>query len=160
MADAILALNAGSSSLKFAVFLDSAEKPEPLLRGQFEGLLNHPRFEARDARSQVAGEMEWPVGTKLGHQSAIGFLFAWGRGGEFTSDRLVAAGHRVVHGGMKFTRPVLIDASTLVELEALIPLAPLHQAHSLAAIEAVKQLAPELRQVACFDTSFHRTQPW
>ena len=159
MADAILALNAGSSSLKFSVFLDSAEKPEPLLRGQFEGLLTHPRFEARDARGQVAGEMEWPVGTKLGHQGATEFLFAWGRGGEFTRYRLVAAGHRVVHGGMKFTRPVLIDANTLAELEALIPLAPLHQAHSLAAIEAVKQLAPELPQVACFDTSFHRTQP-
>ena len=81
MADAILALNAGSSSLKFSVFLDSAEKPEALLRGQFEGLSTHPRFEARDARGQVAGEMEWPVGTKLGHQGATEFLFARGWGG-------------------------------------------------------------------------------
>ncbi|MGH8643431.1 MAG: hypothetical protein ACREX4_02825 [Gammaproteobacteria bacterium] len=76
MADAILVLNAGSSSLKFSVFLNSAEKPEPLLRGQLEGLLTHPRFEARDARGRIAGGMEWPVGTKLGHQGATEFLFA------------------------------------------------------------------------------------
>ena len=69
--------------------------------------------------------MDWPVGTKLGRQGAIEFLFVWGRGGEFTRDRLVAAGHRVVHGGMKFTRPMCIDANTLVELEALIPLSTL-----------------------------------
>ena len=105
------------------------------------------------------GEKEWPAGTKFGHQGAIEFLFAWGRESALDGHRIIAAGHRVVHGGMKFTAPVLIDAQTLAELEALVPLAPLHQPHNVAAIKAVAQLAPTLPQVACFDTAFHHTQP-
>jgi acetate kinase len=158
MADAILVLNTGSSSLKFSVFLDG-EPPEPLLRGQLEGLFTRPRFVARDQHGRAAGEQEWPAGTRLGHDGAIDFLFAWGRGGALGGHRIVAAGHRVVHGGLKFTRPVRIDANVLAALEAFVPLAPLHQPHNLAAIRAIAQRAPELPQVACFDTSFHRTQP-
>jgi acetate kinase len=157
MFDALLVLNAGSSSLKFSVFLNE-EPPQPLLRGQLEGLLTHPRFVARNSTG-VIGEKEWPSGTKLGHQGAVEFLFTWGRGGALGEHRIVAAGHRVVHGGIKFTAPVLIDAEALAELEALTPLAPLHQPHNVAAIKAVAQMAPKLPQVACFDTAFHRTQP-
>jgi acetate kinase len=157
MSDALLVLNAGSSSLKFAVFLNE-EPLQPLLRGQLEGLLTQPRFEVRDA-SAVVGEKEWPSGTQLGHQGAVEFLFTWGSGGPLSEHRIVAAGHRVVHGGMKFTAPVLIDAEMLSDLEALTPLAPLHQPHNVAAIKAVAQLAPILPQVACFDTAFHCTQP-
>ena len=157
MSDAFLVLNAGSSSLKFSVFLD--EDPlQPLLRGQLEGLLTQPRFIARRGAT-VLGEKRWPSGTELGHQGAIEFLFAWGREGALDGHRIIAAGHRVVHGGMKFTAPVLIDAETLAELEALVPLAPLHQPHNVAAIKAVAQMAPTLPQVACFDTAFHHTQP-
>jgi acetate kinase len=158
MADAILVLNAGSSSLKFSVFLQG-EPPEPLLRGQLEGLSTQPRFVARDQGGGAAGEKEWAAGTNLGHDGAIEFLFAWGRGGALRGHRIVASGHRVVHGGLKFTRPVLIDPDVLATLEASVPLAPLHQPHSLAAIRAIVRRAPELPQVACFDTSFHRTQP-
>jgi acetate kinase len=157
MSDALLVLNAGSSSLKFSVFLNE-EPPQPLLRGQLEGLLTQPRFVARNATG-VIGEKEWPSGTKLGHRGAIEFLFTWGRGGALGGHRIIAAGHRVVHGGMKFTAPVLIEAKTLAELEALVPLAPLHQPHNLAAIKAVAQMAPTLPQVACFDTAFHCAQP-
>jgi acetate kinase len=157
MADALLVLNAGSSSLKFSVFLDG-DPPEPLLRGQVEGLLTEPRFEARDAAGAVVGEKSWPAGTRLGHAGAIEFLFGWGRGA-LAGHRLVAAGHRVVHGGRKFTRPALIDPEVLSGLEALVPLAPLHQPHNLGAIRAVAEHAPGLPQVACFDTAFHRTQP-
>jgi acetate kinase len=157
MSDALLVLNAGSSSLKFSVFLNE-EPPQALLRGQLEGLLTQPRFVARNA-SGVVGEKEWPSGTKLGHQGAIEFLFTWGRSGVLGERRVVAVGHRVVHGGMKFTMPVLINAETLAELKALVPLAPLHQPHNVAAIKAVEQMAPTLPQVACFDTAFHRTQP-
>src|SRR5262245_19701890 len=157
MSDALLILNAGSSSLKFSVFLNE-EPPQPLLRGQLEGLLTQPRFTARDATA-VVGEKEWPPGTELGHQDAVEFLFTWGRGGPLGEHRIVAAGHRVVHGGMKFTAPVLIDAGTLAELEALTPLAPLHQPHNVAAIKAVARLTPALPQVACFDTAFHCSQP-
>jgi acetate kinase len=157
MSDALLVLNAGSSSLKFSVFLNQ-DPPQPLLRGQLEGLLTQPRFIARNANT-VVGEKEWPSGTTLGHQGAIEFLFTWGRGGALGERRIIATGHRVVHGGMKFTAPVLINPEMLAELEALVPLAPLHQPHNLAAIKAVAQMAPTLPQVACFDTAFHRAQP-
>jgi acetate kinase len=79
MADVILVLNAGSSSLKFSAFFDRAP-PKPLVRGQLEGLLTAPRFSARDARGNTLAEKEWPAGTNLGHAGAIEFLFEWGSG--------------------------------------------------------------------------------
>jgi acetate kinase len=158
MAGALLILNAGSSSLKFSVFLDG-DHPEPLIRGQLEELLTHPRFVVHSTAGGAATEKEWAPGTQLGHAGAMEFVFAWARGGALAGHRIVAAGHRVVHGGTKFTQPVIVDSETLAELEALVPLAPLHQPHNLAAIKAVARLAPGLPQVACFDTSFHRSQP-
>ena len=157
MSDALLVLNAGSSSLKFSVFLND-DPLRLLLHGQLEGLLTQPRFIARNDTA-VVGEKEWPSGTQLGHHGAIEFLFTWGREGAAGEHRIVAVGHRVVHGGVKFTAPVLVDALILAELEALVPLAPLHQPHNVAAIKAVAKMAPVLPQVACFDTAFHRTQP-
>lgn len=158
MSGALLILNAGSSSLKFSVFRDS-DPPELLLRGQLESLLTEPRFVARDEAGRVIDEQSWPTGSALGHAGAIEFLFDWGQRGKLGELRLAAAGHRVVHGGMKFTQPVRVDDGVLTELESLVPLAPLHQPHNLAAINAVTRHAPALPQVACFDTSFHRTQP-
>lgn len=157
MASAVLVLNAGSSSLKFSVFVQG-EPPQPLLRGQLEGLFTQPRFTARDQAGRQIGEKGWGSNTRLGHDGAMEFLFSWGRGEVLGSHRIVAAGHRVVHGGLKFNKPVRIDASVLAALEEFIPLAPLHQPHNLAAIRALAQRAPELPQVACFDTAFHRTQ--
>lgn len=157
MSDAILILNAGSSSLKFSVFRDN-EPPELLLRGQLESLLTEPRFVARDATGRVLDEHAWPAGASLGHHGAIEFLFDRGQRGALGDMRLVAAGHRVVHGGTRFTQPVRVDHAVLSDLESLVPLAPLHQPHNLAAIKAVGSHAPALPQVACFDTSFHRTQ--
>ncbi len=157
MDEAILVLNAGSSSLKFSAF-PAEESAEPLLRGQIEGLFTEPRFKARDAAGEVVGEQGLPPGSRLGHAGAIEFLFGWGRG-KLGGRRIVAAGHRVVHGGWKFTRPVLVDPGVLSSLEAFVPLAPLHQPHNLGAIRAVAAIAPSLPQVACFDTAFHRTQP-
>lgn len=156
MPDALLVLNAGSSSLKFAVFRDE-DPPLLLLRGQFEGLLTQPRFVARDERA-IVGEKTWASGTKLGHQGAIEFLFAWGRDGGLAGRRIAAAGHRVVHGGPKFSAPVLLNPETVAALEALVPLAPLHQPHNVSAIKSVTDTAPALPQVACFDTAFHRAQ--
>src|SRR5437879_1894527 len=158
MADAILVLTAGSSSVKFSVFLPG-DPPEELLRGQIEGLSTQPRFQARDHAGSVVGDKQWPAGTKLEHEGAIEFLLAWGRGGPLRNHQIVAAGHRIVHGGLKFSQPVLIDSDVLAALEALVPLAPLHQPHNLAAIKALVQRLPELPQVACFDTAFHRSQP-
>jgi acetate kinase len=158
MTDAILVLNAGSSSLKFSVFRDG-DLPTLVLRGQLEGLFTRPHFVARDETGKVAGEQQWPDGTQLGHVGAIEFLFSWGRGGALGGQRIAAAGHRVVHGGLKYTEPVRIDADVLTALTAFIPLAPLHEPHNLAAIRAIAERAPDLPQVACFDTAFHRTQP-
>jgi acetate kinase len=154
--DALLVLNAGSSSLKFSVFLDR-EPPQPLMRGLVEELFERPKFTAR-RDGEVLEERSWPEGTRLGHRGAIAHLLEWLRGAR-GGHRLVAAGHRVVHGGTRFTGPALVDAATLSALEALIPLAPLHQPHNVAAIEAVAEAIPDLPQVACFDTAFHRTLP-
>lgn len=158
MPGALLILNAGSSSLKFSVFRDS-DPPELLLRGQLESLLTEPRFVSRDTTGRVVDEHAWPAGSTLGHVGAIEFLFDWGQRGRLGELNLSAAGHRVVHGGTKFTQPVRVDDGVLADLESLVPLAPLHQPHNLAAIRAVASHAPNLPQVACFDTSFHRTQP-
>jgi acetate kinase len=157
MADVILVLNAGSSSLKFSAFPDGPD-PQPLLRGQLEGLTTRPRFLARDAAGRTVGEREWQEGTRLGHPGAIEFLFEWGRGGALGGNRVAAVGHRVVVGG-KLTAPAVVTPEVMAELTALVPLAPLHMPHNLAAIEAVAQQAPRLPQVACFDTAFHTTQP-
>lgn len=158
MSDALLILNAGSSSLKFSVFLDS-EPPELLLRGQLSGLQSNPRFVAHDATGMRLDEHTWPANSTLTHQAAIEFLFDWGQRQQNGLHGLVAAGHRVVHGGIKHLQAVRIDDDVLAELESLVPLAPLHQPHNIAAIRAVSQYVPSLPQVACFDTSFHRTQP-
>jgi acetate kinase len=157
MSDTLLVLNAGSSSLKFSVFLD-ADPLRQVLRGQIAGLPAHPRFTARTATTTLE-EHVWPPGTRLDHEGAVEFLLTWGRGDVLAGQRIGGVGHRVVHGGTRFTGPSLIDAGTLAELEALVPLAPEHQPHSIAAIRAVAQRAGALTQVACFDTAFHRTQP-
>jgi acetate kinase len=157
----IAVLNAGSSSLKFSIFLDRAGELELLYRGQAEGLFTSPRFLVRDHGGATVTETNWPDGTGLGHEGAIDHLFQWA--GEVKSKRggqqLAAAGHRVAHGGLKYGDPILIDAEVLASLEELVPLAPLHQPHNLAPIRALAALRPDLPQVACFDTGFHRTQP-
>lgn len=159
MAHALVVLNAGSSSLKFSVFLDAEEGLKQLYRGQIERILTHPHFVARNADGEIIAEESWANGTKLGHDGAIEFLFKWGMSGVLDEHSLVAAGHRVVHGGLKYAKPVRVDASVIAELEKLVPLALLHQPHNLAAIRAISNRAPDFPQVACFDTSFHYEQP-
>jgi acetate kinase len=158
VADAILVLNAGSSSIKYSLFVDSGGEPGFRLGGQIESLYTSPRFSAKDAQGASLGERSWPEGTRLGHDGAVAHLteFLEGFRGEY---RLAAVGHRVVHGGMEFAQPVRLDAQVVAKLEKLIPLAPLHQPHNLAPIRLVAERAPELPQVACFDTAFHRAQP-
>ena len=138
MSDALLVLNAGAGSLKFSVFLDQ-QPPQPLLRGQLEGLLTEPRFVARTNDSTI-GRKEWPVGTHLGHCGALEFPFCLGKR-RYARERAHRRGrHRVVHGGAKFTAPALIDEQTLADIETFVPLAPLHQTHNVAAIQAVMQM--------------------
>lgn len=155
MADLLVVLNAGSSSLKFSVYRQDRLVFELLVRGQIAGLLRAPKFLAYDAQKRTVGQHEWEPGTQLGHQDAIQYLLEWGQNGPFAGHQVVAVGHRVVHGGLEFTEPVLVDDAILTRLESLAPLAPLHQPHNLSAIRAVADANPEVAQVACFDTSFH-----
>jgi acetate kinase len=158
MLNAILVLNAGSSSVKFSLFVDQQAEPELRLRGQLEGLFTAPHFVAKDAAGGLVKEAHWPEGTQLGHPGAIAHLIEF-LAGYRDQYRLSAVGHRVVHGGMDYSRPVRTDAEVLARLEKFIPLAPLHQPHNLGPIRAVAEKAPHLPQVACFDTAFHREQP-
>jgi acetate kinase len=158
VADAIAVLNAGSSSLKFSLFVLRGPEFELTARGQAEGLYTAPRFVARDGAGTLLGEKSWGDGDKLGHDGALDHLVAFLHA-ELTEHRLVGVGHRVVHGGLEYTHPVRLDATVLGALERYIPLAPLHQPHNLAPIRALFERSPQLPQVACFDTAFHRGQP-
>ena len=157
MADAILVLNAGSSSLKFSLYANENDGPRGWLRGQIEGLYTAPKFSANDVQGALLHRRDWKASTALGHEGAIDFLLEFLQQ-ELSGRQLIAVGHRVVHGGMQFTAPVHIDAQVIAELDRLIPLAPLHQPHNLQSIRAIAQRAPELAQVACLDTAFHRAQ--
>lgn len=158
MSDAILVVNAGSSSIKFSVFLDRGESLDLLLGGQLEGLYTSPRFKARDVQGAVIGERQWAPGEPLGHDGAIAFIADFLRQ-RLGDHRLAAVGHRVVHGGIDYAAPVRLTPEIVTDLERLIPLAPLHQPHNLKPIRPLLARRPELPQVACFDTAFHRSQP-
>jgi acetate kinase len=155
---AIVVVNSGSSSVKFSMFLQRGKGLDLGLRGQFEGLFTHPRFVARDAAGHTVNEQSWSEGTALGHEGALAHLVAFLRANAGGAT-LAGVGHRVVHGGIAYAAPVRVDAQVLEALERYVPLAPLHQPHNLAAVRAVLQRAPEIPQVACFDTAFHRSNP-
>jgi len=158
MTDAIAVLNAGSSSIKYSLFLLRGDGLELTLRGQVEGLFTSPRFVAKDAGGRLLDEKSWGEGVQLGHEGALEFLVPYVRA-HLGADRLAAMGHRVVHGGMEYTRPVRMTPAILRSLEQFVPLAPLHQPHNLAPIRLLLQRQPDLPQVACFDTAFHRGNP-
>lgn len=159
MSSDILALNAGSSSIKFALFETDATDDLPLIcKGEIEGIGVAPHFRAVDPAGHPLAERRWANDATLGHEAFLHELFSWieaHRG----NGRLVVAGHRVVHGGAQFSKSVLIDDDVLATLDRLVPLAPLHQPHNLAAIRALKAVRPDLPQVACFDTAFHHAMP-
>jgi acetate kinase len=150
----MLVVNAGSSSVKFAVYRAGALELQ--CRGRVEGLGQEPRFTAEDSAG-VRLDVGWGLASGPGdHKAAIAAVVEW-IFARFGRQALRAAGHRVVHGGTAFAQPVRIDEAVLDKLEKLAPLAPLHQPHNLAAMRALMALAPDLPQVACFDTAFHRT---
>lgn len=152
MHERLLILNSGSSSIKFALFGTTALSL-PQLQGTISGLGASTAFDARDSHGRpLPGELP----KTADHNIALAWLFDWLKA--YQDGPLVAAGHRVVHGGDQFADPALITSQVYADLEKLIPLAPLHQPHNLAAIHALMTLQPRLPQVACFDTAFHRTQ--
>lgn len=152
MAGAILTLNGGSSSIKFALF-EQADPPKRLAHGKIEGLGTAPHFQAFDGSGALLTEKQWRTGT---HESFLGTLLSWVER-HLGGGRLLAAGHRIVHGGEDFFAPCMLTEAVLVKLKKLEQWAPLHQPHNLAAIDAVKRLRPDLPQIGCFDTAFHRT---
>jgi acetate kinase len=158
----LLAVNAGSSSLKFATFAAEGATAGSALRLLFRGLLdgidNVPHLIVRDATGVVLTERRWPQAARLSHAQGFNALRDW-LDVHLEGRPVNAVGHRVVHGGNRFAAPVRVDADVLSELERLVPLAPLHQPHGVAIIGAVTAREPDLPQIACFDTAFHRTLP-
>lgn len=159
MSEALLTLNAGSSSIKFALFDRCDPVPRaPALHGQIDGLGARAHLEARDPHGAPLDDIDLPIGKEGAHHAALAFLVA--RLDEYDAGRrIVAVGHRVVHGATRYSQPVRVDGAVLEALRSFVPLAPLHQPHNLAGIEALRAALPGVPQVACFDTAFHRTQP-
>jgi acetate kinase len=145
--EAILVLNAGSSSIKFALFslAGGDEGLARVYRGEIDGIGAQPRFRVTDAAGHAMLDEVIAAGTggSLDHEGALALLLEWidGRAAAVT---LAAAGHRVVHGGRQFSEPALIDASVVEQLGARVPLAPLHQPHNLAGIRALARIKPNL----------------
>ncbi|OXJ13493.1 acetate/propionate family kinase [Burkholderia sp. AU6039] len=158
MADVILVLNAGSSSIKFSAFDVQGDTLGLIVHGQVDGLYTAAaHFSAVDHHGEHH-EQQWAGGETFGHHEGLeqiaAFLEAHQEG-----HRLAAVGHRVVHGGQRFSGPVRVTPEIVAELDKLTPLAPLHQPHNLTPIRILETVQPGIEQVACFDTAFHRTQP-
>jgi acetate kinase len=154
--EAILVVNAGSSSLKFQIFgLRGASDLQQLVKGQIDGIGTRPRLRAQAHDGSSLIDKSYPSQEITDVGAAIRTIGAWLR--ERQSFDLVAVGHRVVHGGPEFDRPVVVDEGVLARLERYSALAPLHQPNNLAPIRALLSQRPELTQIACFDTAFHRT---
>jgi acetate kinase len=154
--DTILVVNAGSSSVKFQIFSVEGEgKLKRLIKGQMDGIGSRPRLRASGADSEPLADRAYPIESVPDVPAAMGIAGGWLR------DELrinpMAVGHRVVHGGPDYDRPVLIDHGVVARLERYVALAPLHQPHNLAPIRSLLANFPALPQVACFDTAFHRT---
>jgi acetate kinase len=156
--ETILVINAGSSSIKFQLFLVAAQNElRRALKGQIEGIGARPRLIAKNTEGEAPIEEEWSVSEVATVPQALDKLVA------FLRERLgtlpVAIGHRVVHGGPDYSDPTVIDDAVIERLEKFTPLAPLHQPNNLAPIRAVRARQQQLLQVACFDTAFHRNHP-
>lgn len=150
-----LVLNAGSSSLKFCVFRQTREADWQVeARGQIEGIGTSPRMAVKNDRGEKRLDEQLDSSVRDG-RAAIDTLAAWLRS-NYQGGRIVGVGHRVVHGGPRYSGPIVVSREILSELAALTPLAPLHQPHNLAPIEAIFDRMPDVPQVAVFDTSFHR----
>ena len=159
MADVVLAFNAGSTSLKFAAYdVDAARRPSPNVSGSVEAIQGAPRFVVQDTAGRVLAKHEWSTGNPIDHDEALRFVVAWLQG-HLVDARLVAAGHRMMLGGPRYAGPVRIDIQVLKTLAAQSAMEPSHQPFNVRGARAVAALLPDLPQVACFDSSFHRTMP-
>ena len=153
--DAVLVVNAGSSSVKFQIFdVESGTEPQRLVKGQLDGIGTQPRLRVEASDGAQLIDKSYPPGQVADVPAAMVATGDWLQ--ETQKVHLVAVGHRVVHGGPDYDRPIVVDANVLTHLERLSPLAPLHQPNNLAPIRSLLTRRPDLLQVACFDTAFHR----
>jgi acetate kinase len=157
MSSSILAINAGSSSLKFALYNDETTLAETI-RGEIENLGAAPHLHAHDSNGILLAEKRWPAGETPSFADVLGTLLAFTEA-HLEGGGISAVGHRIVHGGAEHIAPALITPALIGTLESLTPLSPLHMPHSLAPIRAIAAARPALAQVACFDTAFHHTLP-
>jgi len=158
MSRVILTINAGSSSIKFAVYaLDAELARKPYLSGQIDGIGADAKLVASDTEGTRIADEALPVGVK--HAEALDALLHWLVAHRADDRKVVAVGHHVVHGGERYSAPVVLDADAVRELEQFVVLAPLHQPHNLNGIKVLAARLPGVPQIACFDTAFHRTQP-
>jgi acetate kinase len=158
MSRAILTINAGSSSIKFALYaLDTGIARHPFLSGQIDGIGAAAKLVVKNTDGERIAENPLPEGVK--HAEALAALLSWLEAHPQNSRRIVAVGHRVVHGGELYSQPVRLNEAAVTALEQFIVLAPLHQPHNLNGIKALAERLPGVPQIACFDTAFHRTQP-
>ena len=158
MSETILVVNAGSSSIKFQLFsVAASDQLQRRLKGQIESIGVRPHLIARGIGGETLIDEAWPTGEVAGVPGALDKVVAFLRAQ--IGSLPTAIGHRVVHGGPDYSEPTLTDDAVLKRLEAFSPLAPLHQPNNLAPIRAVRQRQPQLPQVACFDTAFHRGHP-
>ena len=157
MGQVVLTINAGSSSVKFAVFGFDGRELEELARGQVDGLGARAKFAAK----RVSGaKVQFELGEGAAdHRAGMKAVLRW-LGDEKLVDNVVAVGHRVLHGGRDFTQPARVDAALIATLRTLIPLGELHEPFNILGIEAAIEAFPGVPQVACFDTAFHRAQPF
>ncbi|SCB51497.1 acetate kinase [Bradyrhizobium shewense] len=154
--DTILVVNAGSSSVKFQVFVVEGEgRLLRMIKGQVEGIGSRPRLRANGAGGDPMADRAYPIEAIPDVPAAMSVAGEWLRS-EVRVNPL-AVGHRVVHGGPDYERPVLVDHGVVSRLERFVALAPLHQPHNLAPIRSILANFPTVPQVACFDTAFHRT---
>jgi len=154
----VVTLNAGSSSVKFALFAEAGAALSVVSIGVVEMLGEQRRIIIRDGAGKTTHEDSWTNGTPF-HTDGLNRILAWRRDAYPDAD-VVAAGHRVVHGGLHYVAPVLVTDDVLRGLQALVPLAPLHQPFNIAGILAAREAWPHVQQVACFDTAFHRAHPF
>lgn len=152
----LLCLNTGSSSVKFSLYAVDDHEPRLLFSGQIEGLLGQPHFKALDAQGVVLDEQSWDAPKRRAEAVEIILDFVRGRASGY---RLTAVGHRVVLGGVEYPHAVVVDDQVLSVLDRYVPIVPSHQPAEIEGIRLLRELDPELTQVACFDSAFHRTKP-
>ncbi len=155
----LLTLNAGSSSLKFALFEADGRAPKLLAKGQAEALETSPQLVLRTGAGAKLEDRPIPKDETHAHLSALQHILDALKT-HFPAMHVEAVGHRVVHGGPHYAEPLVLRPDIISELENFIPLAPLHQPHNVSGIKAAQRAFPDAIQVACFDTAFHRSHPW